>query len=56
MHLQTISKKKTMKEKSKDLFLYLSRADFDVKIASLIRDFENLGPGKTVNAQTVSVD
>lgn len=51
-----INEKKTLKEKSKDLFLYLSRADFDVKVASLIGDFENLGPSKTVDAQTISVD
>lgn len=41
---------------SKDLFLYLSRADLDVEVASLVGYFKDLGPGKTVYTQTVPVD
>lgn len=51
MHLQA----KTWKI-SKDLFLYLSRSDFDVEVASLVGYFEDFGPGESVDAQPVSVD
>ncbi len=48
-------KRKTWKI-SKDLFLYLSRSDFDVEVASLVRYFEDLGPGESVDTQPVSID
>lgn len=37
-------------------FIYLSRTDLDVEVASLIGDFEDFGPGETIDPQTVSVD
>lgn len=41
---------------SKDLFLYLSRSDFDVEVASLVGYFKDLGPGESVDTQPVSID
>lgn len=41
-----------LRDKSTDL----SRADFDVKVAPLVRDLQDLGPGEAVNPQAVAVD
>lgn len=37
-------------------FFYLSRADFDVEVASFVWDLENFGPGKAIDPETISVD
>lgn len=34
----------------------LSWADLDVKVAPLVRDLQDLGPGEAVNPQAVAVD
>lgn len=34
----------------------LSWTDLDVKVAPLIRDLQDLGPGEAVNPQSVAVD
>ena len=35
---------------------YLSRSDLNVEVVSLVGDFENLGPGKAVYSQAITVD
>lgn len=36
--------------------IHLSRSDFDVEVIPLVRDLEDFGPSKPVDAQSVSVD
>ena len=35
---------------------HLTRADLDVEVAPLVRNFEDLGPGEAVDPQPVPVD
>lgn len=47
-----------MEEKKKFIhrFVYLSGTDFDVEVASFIRNLENFRPGEAIDPQAVSVD
>lgn len=38
------------------VFIYLSWADLDVEVASLIGDLEDFWPGESIDPQSVSVD
>lgn len=37
-------------------FINLSRADLDVKVASLIGDFQDFWPGEPIDPEAVTVD
>lgn len=50
----------TVRQSAKDnimtVFIYLSWADLDVEVASLIGDLEDFWPGESIDPQSVSVD
>lgn len=37
-------------------FIYLSRADLDVEVASFIGDFKDFRPGEAIDPEAVSID
>lgn len=39
-----------------EVLIYLSRADFNVEVASFIGDLEDFWPGESVDPEAVSVD
>lgn len=47
---------KKKKKQIKRVFINLSRADLDVKVASLIGDFEDFWPGEAIDPEAISVD
>lgn len=44
------------KQRSIRYLIYLSWADLDVEVASLVRDLEDFGPCESVDPEAVSVD
>lgn len=38
------------------MYLYLAGPDFDVEVVPFVGDFEDFGPGESVDPQPVSVD
>lgn len=56
VHAVSPAVRQDAKAKIITVFLYLSWADLDVEVASLIGDLEDFRPGESIDPETVSVD